>query len=340
MFGDRSRVYDRISDAISDIGARIAELEEQVVERVHPAPSRIERAGRAIAASLPGRIPPSGWSRYVPEFMSGWSLPSADEARGALSRLGGSVAELTPSYSGLKRSLSDLRASLPEVRLPRAAKLRRSDAEKALDYFRARPGLSTVLIAGGTIALVGGAYYVTRKVAAHTEEPDYDVVRQDGDVEIRDYDAMVVAETVRTGYHEKARETGFRALADYIFAHNRSGKKIAMTAPVLQQLAEGEGQTKGWAIRFVMPKKFTRSSLPVPATDDVVLKDVASKRIVAIRFSGNFNATLASKKLMVLYNYLADQNLKQRGDPEYAFYNPPWTPGFLKRNEIFIEIER
>ena len=108
-------------------------------------------------------------------------------------------------------------------------------AQSGLDYLRDRPGLTTLAVVGGTVVLAGAAYFVAKKVAEHTEEPDYDIVRQDGDIEIRDYDAMIVAETVKSGYHEKARRIGFETLADYIFANNRSGKKIPMTAPVLQQ---------------------------------------------------------------------------------------------------------
>ena len=131
------------------------------------------------------------------------------------------------------------------------------------------------------MVVAGAAYFVAKKVSEHTEEPDYDVVRQDGDIEIRDYDGMVVAETVKSGYHEKARRIGFETLADYIFANNRSGKKIPMTAPVLQQLSEAEGRTRGWAIRFVMPKRFTKAALPAArASSDVKLKEVPAKRVV------------------------------------------------------------
>ena len=113
-----------------------------------------------------------------------------------------------------------------------------------------------------------------------------------------------------------------------------------MTVPVLQQLSEGNGRAKGWAIRLVRPKKYTTATLPKPGTDDVSLSEVPARRLVAIRFDGVFNASLASKKLMTLYNYVSDQNLKQKGDPIYAFYNPPWTPGFMRRNEILLEVER
>jgi len=89
-----------------------------------------------------------------------------------------------------------------------------------------------------------------------------------------------------------------------------------------------------------MPKKYTKASLPTPNSNDIAIREIPAKRLVAIRFNGNFTASLASKKLMALYNYVSDENLKQKGDPIYAFYNAPWTPGFMRRNEILIEVER
>ena len=74
MFRHKPTALERISDAISDIGDRIVDLEERVVERVNPAPSATERMRRAIARNLPGHS--SGVSRYVPDFLTGWSLPT------------------------------------------------------------------------------------------------------------------------------------------------------------------------------------------------------------------------------------------------------------------------
>jgi hypothetical protein len=346
MFRDKPSAYDRLSDALSDIGERLGDLEEQIVERFNPRPSRLERARRAVSRNLPSLYPHQSWAeRNLPTFLSGWSLPSWGEARDELADISSAArSRALAARSQLpdaRSYLDDVRSHLPDWRLPRHLSFRRGmETQRGIDYLRDRPGATTALVIGGAVVVVGAAWFVTKKVQEHSEEPDYETVRRDGAVEIRDYDAMIVAETVKSGYHEKARAAGFNTLADYIFARNRAGKKINMTTPVLQQLSESDGRTKGWAVRFVMPKKYTKATLPEPSTSDVALKEIPAKRVAAIRFSGNFNATAASKQLMTLYNYLADENLKQKGDPEYAFYNPPWTPGFLKRNEILIEIER
>ncbi len=340
MFRDKPSAYERMTDALGDMGERIAELEAQLVERVNPRPSRLERLRRTVSHEI-GRLP--GLSHetpgYLPSFLSGLSLPTASEAQRSLKRAQRSLAE--GAHEAREHLPTFSNWHWPELRAPRSVSFRRGrEAQRGLDYFRARPELTTALVVGGAVLAVGATFYVTKKIAEHAEEPDYETVRKDGDVEIRDYDAMIIAETVKSGYHEKARRAGFETLYDFIRANNRSGKKIAMTTPVLQQLSEGEGRSKGWAVRFVMPKKYTKASLPTPVSDEVTIEEIPARRMAAVSFSGSFTASLASKKLMALYNYLADEGLKQKGDPIYAFYNPPWVPGFMRRNEILIEVER
>ncbi|MER0239745.1 heme-binding protein [Fulvimarina sp. MAC8] len=342
MSRDRS-VLDGLSDSMHSIGERLSEIEHDIAARYDPRPSRTERARRALVRANPFHHEPTFSERYLPDFMTSWYSPTRAEAKRQVRVLRDASED---GYDSARGSLAALYNSLPDMRLPRTKSFKRGmESQRGIDKIRATMSerdkeLTLLLVAGGTIAALGAAYYVTKKVQEHAEEPGYEAVREDGVVEIRDYDAVIVAETVKSGYHEKARRAGFDTLYDYIAAKNRGGKSIKMTTPVLQQLADSDGKTKGWAIRFVMPKKHTMATLPKPEQRDVVLKEVPARRTVAIRFSGNFNATLASKQLMTLYNYLADNNLTQKGDPEYAFYNPPWTPGFMKRNEILIEIER
>lgn len=342
MFRDKPSAYDRMTDVLDDLGERLAEIETQIAERVNPRPSRLSRLKRSVqheVSRLPGLSHYAPAHSYLPTFLSGLSLPSADDAKASLRR----------AQRSLNDGAHEARSHLPDVsnwhwpewRAPRSVSFHRGrQAQRGIDYFRERPELTTALVVGGAVLAVGAAFYVSKKIADHAEEPDYEAVRKDGEIEVRDYDSMIVAETVKGGYHEKARRAGFETLYDYIRASNRSGKKIAMTTPVLQQLSEGEGRSKGWAIRFIMPKKYTKASLPAPENDEVTVEEVPARRMAVVSFSGSFTASLASKKLMALYNYLADEGLKQKGDPVYAFYNPPWVPGFMRRNEILIEIER
>ncbi len=342
MFRDKPSAYDRLHEAMDDIGSRLADIEAQAADRLGYRPSRWERLRRSAQdglSHLPGFHQESAVSRYLPGFLSGWSLPDASDARHSLERAQRSLRHGAHEARGYLPSLSGIH--WPELRAPRRTSFRRGmETQRGIDYLRERPELTAALAVGGVALALGAAFYVSKKIADHAEEPEYETVRRDGEISIRDYDAMLVAETIKSGYHEKARRAGFETLYDFIRGENASNKKIAMTIPVFQQLSDGEGRGKGWAIRFVMPKKFAKSTLPSPSSQDVAVSEIGARRMAVVEFNGAFSASLASKKLMSLYNYLADEGLKQKGDPIYAFYNPPWVPGFMRRNEILIEIER
>lgn len=175
----------------------------------------------------------------------------------------------------------------------------------------------------------GGWLYVMGNV----EQPSYALVEAEGAVEIRDYPALVVAEVERTGSRGEAVRAGFGPLAGYIFARERGGEKIAMTAPVTQRQA-GEA----WAVRFIMPSEYRLEDLPVPAGAEVALRPLPPMRRAAIRFSGRADDALIAAEEAKLRAFLAARGLEPEGPPEYAYYNDPWTPGFLRRNEVLFDL--
>ncbi|MFN3259998.1 MAG: SOUL family heme-binding protein [Pikeienuella sp.] len=175
----------------------------------------------------------------------------------------------------------------------------------------------------------GGWLYVMGNV----EQPSYALVEAEGAVEIRDYPALVVAEVERAGSRGEAVRAGFGPLAGYIFAREREGEKIAMTAPVTQRQA-GEA----WAVRFIMPSEYRLEDLPLPAGAEVSLKPLPPMRRAAIRFSGRADDALIAAEEAKLRAFLAARGLEPAGPPEYAYYNDPWTPGFLRRNEVLFDL--
>lgn len=81
---------------------------------------------------------------------------------------------------------------------------------------------------------IAGAVLVTLVVAAaaawviyvnNVQQPTYDIVRSDGDIEVRDYPKLIVAEVLRSGGRQEAVRQGFRPLANYIFAKERAGRR-------------------------------------------------------------------------------------------------------------------
>jgi effector-binding domain-containing protein len=168
---------------------------------------------------------------------------------------------------------------------------------------------------------------------AQVKEPQYTLVEKQGNIEIRDYAPIIVAEVDVKGKRMPAINQGFRLIADYIFGNNAPAQKIAMTAPVTQQ-ASGEH----WKVRFVMPEEHTLDSLPAPNNPQVQRLAIPARRYAVIRFSGfNTDGNIASHREQLL-RYIAEHNLNIQGKPVMAFYNPPWTLPFLKRNEVMIEL--
>ena len=199
------------------------------------------------------------------------------------------------------------------------------------------------------ITLIIAVGILAGPVMSDVEKPDYKVLQSEHNIEIRLYEPMIIAEVDVEGKREDAVRDGFRLIADYIFGNNTVQRDIAMTAPVQQQESQKIAMTapvqqqstgRSWQISFVMPSKYSMESLPEPNNDRVRLKKILSKKFIVIKFSGtNSNKNLAEheKKLM---SYLEDKKFKIIGSPKYAFYSPPWTLPFMRRNEVMLEINK
>lgn len=181
---------------------------------------------------------------------------------------------------------------------------------------------------------------------SRVEQPEYKVDRQDGAIEIRWYPPMIAAETIVQGERKPAINEGFRRIAGYIFGDNKPREKIAMTAPVEQQRQKiamtapvtEQGQNGEWTVRFIMPKSWSMEKLPVPLNDRVTLKPIPAHRTLVIRFSGFASDGTIKAKTEELKEYAEEHGLTTVGEPVLAFYNPPWTLPFLRRNEIMLEL--
>jgi len=184
--------------------------------------------------------------------------------------------------------------------------------------------------------------------AMATEEPAFTLVKKIGNFEIRDYAPVIVAEVTLQGGAERARNSGFQPLADYIFAKDRKGPQIAMTAPVTQAPREqiamtapvtqraGSGST--WTVGFTMPAEYTMKTLPAPASPDVKLVPYPAKRMAVVRFSGSGSAGEMEQMRGELMKQAASLGLTPVGLPIFAFYDPPWTLPMFRRNEVMVEL--
>jgi hypothetical protein len=182
---------------------------------------------------------------------------------------------------------------------------------------------------------------------SRVEQARYTVLERHGRVEIRRYDPAIAAEVEVHGERMRALNQGFRLIADYIFGNNLAAKKVAMTAPVTQAAGEKiamtapvtqDGAGDAWTVRFVMPAAYTLETLPRPENPDVHLVAMPARKMAAVRFSGcNTDRNIETHRA-VLLKFIAEHHLTAVGEPAAAFYNPPWTIPFLRRNEILVEI--
>jgi len=181
------------------------------------------------------------------------------------------------------------------------------------------------------------------------EEPDYEVIRTlDGNVELRQYAPYLVAEVVLDTRAEDAGNQAFPILAGYIFGKNRSGSRFAMTAPVTQsdaplrmemtapvtQAAVGGGTR----VQFVLPKGLTLATAPEPIDPRVELREVPAGRLAVIRYSGTWSQSNYLVHLGKLRAALDEAGVATEGEPVLARYNAPYTPWFMRRNEIWLAL--
>jgi effector-binding domain-containing protein len=204
----------------------------------------------------------------------------------------------------------------------------------------------------GTGALLAGGLLAAPKVLARgrVETPQYSVVASHDAFEVRRYEPRLVAEVAVDGSPDQATNAGFRVLANFIFGNNSARTEVAMTAPVDRTPAQGEtiamtapvdrrAEGEAWIVAFTMPSQYTLETLPKPNDPRIHIRTIPSTDYAVARFSGAPSEAKVQRRIEELLQAVSDEGLTPSGAaPTYARYDPPWTPGFMRRNEIFIEL--
>jgi hypothetical protein len=208
---------------------------------------------------------------------------------------------------------------------------------------RSGPIASTGVAVLSTLALVG-----IPTLGHATEEPEYQVVRKFEAFELRQYPGYTVAEMIVPGPAGDAGSQAFPVLAGYIFGKNKGERKFAMTAPVTQEVVPVRlpmtapvSQTPapgGYLVQFVLPKGVAVADAPEPLDDRIKLRGVPPSRVAVIRFSGFWSDSNYEEHLATLRAALKAASLVGSGEPVYSRYNPPFTPWFMRRNEIWLRV--
>ena len=167
------------------------------------------------------------------------------------------------------------------------------------------------------------------------EQAKYEVLKKIGNIEIRRYPRSVIARV--DGYGDR----GFNLLFRFISGNNRQKSDIAMTAPVVSEeiAMTAPVLSETGSIAFVMPEGFTLETTPEPLDDRVKIAEVPERTVAALRFSGRWSNSTFNKKSEQLLAEIENAGLKVTGQMFSMRYNGPFTPWFLRRNEVAAEVE-
>lgn len=183
-----------------------------------------------------------------------------------------------------------------------------------------------------------------------TEQQPYDVVRKYPGFEVRSYPASAVAEVTVTASFERAGNLAFSSLLGYISGRNRGERAIAMTAPVVQErpgpqriamtapvVQQGDEDTH--TVAFVLPATMSAATAPEPDDPRVRIRHVPASLTAAVRFSGRWTTSAYERHRDALLAAVRSAGLTPVGAPRFARYDPPFTPWFLRRNEILVDVD-
>ena len=193
-----------------------------------------------------------------------------------------------------------------------------------------------------------------------TPQPSFVVIEKHGPIELRQYDTMLLATTRVSDDRSAAINTGFKRLAGYIFGRHESQDQvgipmtapviqkkpssqdtasIGMTAPVIQSpLSQSQSTGDEWEVIFVMPKKFTESTIPKPIDEYISLVSQPPQQYLTLRFTGLITRKKLDSKVSQLKRYAQQQQIVTTGEPILAFYDPPWIFPWLKRHEVWFMV--
>ncbi len=167
------------------------------------------------------------------------------------------------------------------------------------------------------------------------EQIDFEVLKKIGNIEIRRYPSYLIAKV--DGYGDG----GFNILFKFISGENISTSKISMTAPVISQEIEMTTPvlSEGGSIAFVMPSKYSLESVPKPVDDRINIVEIPKRTLAVLRFSGRWSASLFNNKSKQLLEQIGKEKINIIGTVFSMRYSSPFTPSFLRRNEVAIEVE-
>jgi len=194
--------------------------------------------------------------------------------------------------------------------------------------------MKTIIWIAGSVLILSGVISFFSFRFKGIETPNYKVIKILGDVEIREYPQMILAQTKLGGSRfDSNGNKGFGTVANYIFGGNQQQQKIAMTAPVIMNMSDTEA-----SMSFVMPSQYQLADLPSPNSTAVSLVSQDSMKLAVLRFGGFSSDEKIAKHAQILTQVLKENNIQTKGSLLYMGYNAPWDL-INRRNEVAFQID-
>jgi hypothetical protein len=89
---------------------------------------------------------------------------------------------------------------------------------------------------------------------------------------------------------------------------------------------------------FVVPREVAAGKAPAPKAAEVTVDTMPAARRAVFTYSGRRTDSNEAEALQKLRAWMRGRNLEQEGEPVFAYYDPPWTLPFLRRNEVMLRV--
>lgn len=162
----------------------------------------------------------------------------------------------------------------------------------------------------------------------------YTILEKRDGYELRRYSECVIATVQINASLVDAANIGFGPLVRYISGGNLGGERMAMTAPVLQ----AESEKQGYDVSFVLPTSVDVLNIPVPDDSRITTKVLPQRTMAAHRYRGRWTLRSFAIATQKLKDRLERDKIAISGTAQWARFDPPWTPPFLRTNEVLIPV--
>lgn len=170
------------------------------------------------------------------------------------------------------------------------------------------------------------------------ETPQYKVVSEYDDFEIRHYSEMIIATTSVRSDYKGATSSGFSRIANYIFGGNDKEMKIAMTAPVIADCPSDNRVS--YNISFVMPIEYSLKDLPKSNTENVSIQKESLGEVAVLSFGGWATESRCKSFQKKFATLLQQNNIKTSGGFMVAQFNAPYVISMFRKNELMVRVSR